>query len=212
MSKIVRIGVVDDHPLMRDGIVHSLRKSGKFKVVAEGASADEAFALAERFVPDMVLLDVNMPGGGVEAARRILALFPDMKIVMLTVSESFETVSSALDHGTKGYVLKGISSVQLIEILLSINDGDAYITPHLAARLLGRRTKSTSAQSTLPELTARESQILDYVAKGMTNREIARLVDLSEKTVKHHMTSVMHKLRVKNRNEAALTLRNEVKQ
>lgn len=207
MSSSITVGVVDDHPLMREGVVHCLRRSGKFEVVAEGASADDAVAIAERHAPELILLDVNMPGGGVEAVARILARFPNVKLIMLTVTENFETVCDAMDNGARGYVLKGISSDELIEILLTIHGGDAYVTPQLAARLLSRSTRATHDGSKIADLSVRETEILSDVAKGMTNKEIGRRLNLSEKTVKHYMTNVMQKLSVRNRMEAALALR-----
>lgn len=204
-----RIAVVDDHPLYRDGVVVTLAREGSFDVVGEGCSAAQALRIAEEVSPEIMLLDIGLPGGGIEAARALSQVSPNTKIIMLTASESEAHVSAALEAGARGYVLKGISAHDLVRTVRAVRDGETYVSPGLAARLLSNlksRAKSDAADE-LANLTQREDQILTCVANGRTNKEIARELNLSEKTVKHYMTNIMQKLHVRNRVEAALLLR-----
>lgn len=211
-ASLIRIVIVDDHPLLRDGVARSLTDSKRFEVVGEGASADDAVRLATERVPDMVLLDLSMPGGGVSAAQRIAERLPDTKIVILTVSEADEDIMAALRAGASGYVLKGVGAASLVEILQGIANGESYVSPSLAGRLLLEMKDRTARaeEKPLAGLTQRETQILRLVAEGLSNKEIARRLDLQEKTVKHHMTRVLNKLHVRNRTEAALIMRDTV--
>src|SRR5262245_12694317 len=205
MSDRIRVAVIDDHPLFREGVAHTIRSSKSLEVVAEGACADDAIRIVKDQLPDIVLLDVSMPGGGIEAARTISRVCPVVKTIMLTVSESEEHVAQALAAGAQGYVLKGTSRPELINTMRAVSRGESYVAPGLAARLLtiAKRPPTTAAQD-LPELTKREEGILDHVARGMTNKEIAKILNISEKTVKHNMTNIMQKLHVRNRVEAVL--------
>lgn len=205
----VRIVIADDHPLYRDGVAMTLDESGEFTVVSQGASADEAVALVDRSNPDMVLLDISMPGGGIEAARRISAGAPGTRIVMLTVSEAEEDVMEALKAGASGYVLKGVGGDELISTLRDIVAGQSYVSPALAARLLSamRKPKAPKPEDALEQLTDREVKILQLVSQGLSNKEVGRALDLQEKTIKHYMTSILQKLHVRNRVEAAVLAR-----
>lgn len=212
---VIRAIVVDDHPLFREGVARSLEESGQFTVIAQGGSAADAVRLAGDLNPDIVLLDLSMPGGGIEAAGRIAQNAPDVKVVVLTVSEASDDIMAALKAGAKGYVLKGVGSAALVEILQGIVKGESYVSPALAARLLTEmrlRPPPTGAEDPLSKLTAREEQILRLVAQGMSNKEVGRKLDLQEKTVKHHMTRILEKLQVRNRTEAAILLRDPVRQ
>jgi DNA-binding NarL/FixJ family response regulator len=198
---------VDDHPLFREGVAHILGATQGFEVVGQGSSADEALRLATRLLPDMMLLDITMPGGGIEAARSVAAACPVTKIVMLTGSEQEEHLMAALKAGARGYILKGIAARELISILRAVCGGDVYVSPGLAASLLLELTGATPSPrgaSPLDELTEREHQILERVAAGKSNKEIGQDLHLSEKTVKHYMTNILQKLQVRNRVEAAL--------
>jgi len=205
MPEPISIIVVDDHPLFREGVVTTLMESGKFEVVAQAGTKDDAIRLAGRHLPDLMLIDVSMPGGGIETADQIANTMPVIKVVMLTVSEQEQDVQAALKAQARGYVLKGVASSELISILQDIHLGDSYISPHLAANLLthnaNRKKKNTLEDFDLNE---RERQILEKLAIGMSNRDIANDIHLSEKTVKHYMTNIMHKLRVSNRVQAAI--------
>lgn len=209
MTNRVQIIVADDHPLLREGVVLSLQEHGRFEVLAQVGTADEAVAAVETHLPELALLDISMPGSGLTAAAEIARRFPAVAIVMLTVSESDEDLMAALKSGARGYVLKGVSAAQLIEVLLSVSEGASYVSPSLAARVLATmQTRSTPAvQAASEDLTAREVAILRLVATGLSNKEIARELELQEKTIKHYMTNILQKLQVRNRVEAALKAR-----
>jgi two-component system, NarL family, nitrate/nitrite response regulator NarL len=203
----IRIGVVDDHPLYREGVVTTLRSQSDMNVVAEGASSKEAMEIAENMLPDILLLDVRMPGSGLSCAAAIAAKFPVTKIIMLTVSEDDEDVLEAFRVGVSAYVLKGVSGGDLANIVRSIHNGEVYITPTLASRVLAEMTGTdakAAAPSGIDSLTERERQILERVACGDSNKEVAYGLEISEKTVKHYMTNIMQKLHARNRVEAAI--------
>jgi len=203
----LRLAVFDDHPLFRDGVVQLFLGVEGFEIVAEGCSAQEAIQAARTARPHIMLLDIDMPGGGVAAAAAISKIDPTIKVLMLTVSENERDVFASLDAGVSGYVLKGIGSQELIEVLLSVHRGEISITPTLAARLLaqGRQRRSgLSISQPIAALTSREIEILEHVARGLTNKEVARTLQLSDKTVKHYMTNIMQKLNARNRVEAVL--------
>lgn len=203
--KRLRIVLADDHPIFRDGLVRSLEESGEFEVAGTAGSADEAIALTRGLGPDLVLLDLSMPGGGIAAARAIARLDPAPRIVMLTVSEEETDVTDAMAAGALGYVLKGVSSAELRRILQRVAAGEAHITPSLAAHVLSvlRNSRDKPADPT-DDLSARETEILKAVARGLSNKEVALELGIQEKTVKHYMTSIMGKLHARNRVEAAL--------
>lgn len=209
MSEKIRIAVVDDHPMLREGVMHTLRQQSDFQVVGEGASATEALQIAEAELPDVMLVDVSMPGGGVEAVRSISLSCPAVKVVMLTVAENEDTVSAALAAGARGYILKGIGGGELAQAVRNIHSGEDYVSPGLAARLLaemGSRSafRTPEGVDVFATLNPREEQILVLVAEGLSNRAVGERLDLSEKTIKHYMTNILQKLRVRNRVEAAL--------
>jgi two-component system nitrate/nitrite response regulator NarL len=210
MSEAIKVVVVDDHPLLREGVARSLEETGNFAIVGQGGTADDAIRLAISANPDLALLDISMPGGGITAARRIAELAPSVKVVMLTVSEADDDIMAALDAGAKGYVLKGVGSAALAEILQGIARGESYVSPALAARLLAemriREPRGGRPDDPLSRLTRREEEILRLVATGMSNKEVGLKLDLQEKTVKHHMTRILNKLHVRNRTEAAILL------
>jgi two-component system, NarL family, nitrate/nitrite response regulator NarL len=210
----IRIAIVDDHPLFREGVAATLRNNPALELVGQGASAEQAIQIAQDLLPDILLLDISLPGNGIEATREIARLCPYIKVIMLTASENEDHVSSALEAGARGYILKGIGAEELMRTIQSIYQGESYVTPQLAARLLSVMKSPpahASSQDTLPALTKREEEILDGVAQGKTNKEIARALDISEKTVKHYMTNIMHKLQVRNRVEAALVVKRNSK-
>ncbi len=207
MRTPVRIIVADDHPLFREGVSRTLAEQEHFEVVGEGASAEDALQLARDTQPDLVLLDISMPGGGIRAAAKIASLFPDVRIAILTVSEAEDDVMEALKAGAHGYILKGVSGRELCEAVGEIARGGSYVSPTLAARLLkffNSDKQDAGPQARLEELSKREDQILRLVAQGLSNKEIALALDLQEKTVKHYMTAILKKLHVRNRVEAAI--------
>src|SRR5215472_7889390 len=209
MPDAIRIAVIDDHPMFREGAVQSLTCIDGIEVVAEGATAADALKVAEEFRPDVMLLDISLPGGGVEAAADIARECPGVRAVMLTASESELDVALALRAGARGYVLKGSSCAEVVETVRAIFRGESCVAPSLAARLLIQMGKRTELAASKPvnDLTTREEEILALVSNGMTNKEIANRLRLTERTVKHHMTSIMRKAKVRNRVEAMLMFR-----
>ncbi len=207
MSETIRIVVVDDHPLFRDGVATILQNEEDMEVVGQGASADEAVRLAGDLMPDAILLDIDMPGNGLQAARSITEAYPVIRIIMLTVSETEENLLGAMKAGAKAYILKGVAGRELLRIVRLVLAGESYVPPALAASLLtelGKPGGQKRAADLRDELTPREIEILELLAKGMSNKEIGEKLFLSEKTVKHYVTNILQKLQVHNRVEAAL--------
>lgn len=204
MGERIRILVADDHPLFREGVVHSLNTEPDMTVIGETTSSEAALSKTRDLLPDVVLLDVNMPGhSGLVAAAEIAHACPAVKIVMLTVSEHEEDLLAALKAGARGYVLKGVSARELADVVRAVASGEIYVSPSLAAGMLLELTRERRLDP-LDRLTAREKEVLRLVAEGLTNREVGERLGLAEKTVKHYMTNVLSKLHVRSRVEAAL--------
>jgi DNA-binding NarL/FixJ family response regulator len=202
----IRIAVIDDHPMFREGTVVVLTKANGIEVVGEGATATDAVAIAREHIPDVMLLDLHLPGGGIEAAASIARTCPNVRIVALTASEDEQDVTSALQAGARGYMLKGSSGDEVVETVRAVVRGETYVAPTLAARLLVNRGKriEVTADDDRRDLSSREEEIFALVAQGRSNKEVARSLNCTERTVKHHMTNIMQKLNVRNRVEAVL--------
>jgi two-component system, NarL family, nitrate/nitrite response regulator NarL len=209
MPDAIRIAVIDDHPMFREGAVQIFAGKDDIDVVAEGATAADALKIAQELGPDVMLLDIGLPGGGLEAAAIIAGTFPSVRAVMLTASESPHDIAAALRVGARGYILKGSSGAEVVETVRAIFKGESCVTPSLAERLpIGMRIRSEAAAHKCGDaFTSREEAILSLVSLGMTNREVANRLDLTERSVKHHMTSLMRKSKVRNRVEAMLMFR-----
>ncbi|MCB8983687.1 MAG: response regulator transcription factor [Ardenticatenaceae bacterium] len=204
MSEQIRLLVVDDHPLFRQGVVASLSAEPDLVVVGEAGSGEDAQKLAGDLLPDILLLDITMPGaGGIAAAHQINASWPVVRIIMLTVSEDQDNLMAALKAGARGYVLKGVSARELANAVRTVASGDVYISPSLASGILFEMTQA-QPDDLIGNLTEREKEILTLVAEGLTNKEIGEKLHLAEKTIKHYMTNVLQKLQVRSRVEAAL--------
>lgn len=204
MNDSINILVVDDHPLFRQGVVNSLQMDPEFKVVGETDSGQEALALARKLLPDVVLLDISMPGwSGIVTAEKIAMACPATVIVMLTGSDDKDKLLAALKAGARAYVLKGVSAKELASVVRSAVAGEVYVSPSIAAEMLVSLTQG-QAPDPLQELTDREREILALIGTGLTNREIGERIFLSEKTIKHYVTNILQKLQVRSRVEAAL--------
>lgn len=205
MTDSIRILLADDHPLFRDGVAHSLEAEPGFQIVGQADSGEEAIALARDTRPDIVLLDVSMPGcGGITAAETIAAELPATRIMMLTAAENRDVLMDALKAGAHGYVLKGVSAAVLRDVVRRVMGGEAYITPVLASSLLIEFSRPAPPHDPITDLAPREADILDLLKEGLTNREIGERMHLSEKTIKHYMTNILQKLHVRSRTEAVL--------
>lgn len=200
--------IVDDHALFRDGLASILAAQADIEVAGQGGTAQEAIRLARDLLPEIILLDIDMPGGGLEAARTIAAECPVTKIVVLTASEDDDHLIAALKAGARAYILKGVAARELLRILRAVAAGESYVPPALAASLLLEMhepaAQARKADNPIDELTEREREILEGLAAGLSNKEIGQKLFLSEKTVKHYMTNILQKLQVRNRVEAAL--------
>jgi two-component system, NarL family, nitrate/nitrite response regulator NarL len=204
---VIRVAIVDDHPIMLEGLVHTFDRESDFEVIGQGGSGAEAVQIAEMMLPDLILLDINMPGNGVEAARTISRTCPAVRIIMLTAYDGEQHVVDALRSGASGYVVKGVSSEELLKTARAIHGGEGYVSPGLAAKLLGKPRifrDQVPQRQTFVDLTVREEQILHLVCEGQSNKEIGEQIGLTEKTVKHYMTNILQKLHARNRVEAAL--------
>jgi len=205
MPEYIRILVADDHPLFREGVVHSLTSEPDFSVVGQASSGEDALRMARDLLPDVVLLDIGMPGwGGIVAAEKITTACPATRIVMLTVLEDEDKLLASFKAGAHAYVLKGVSAHELARVVRSVAEGEVYVTPSLAAGILVTLSQNRSPQDPLEGLTERESEILKLVGRGLTNREIGEQFHLSEKTIKHYITNILQKLHVRSRVEAAM--------
>jgi len=203
-----RIGVVDDHPLFREGVVRSLAENKDFVVVGEGASGADACRIARELNPDILLLDVSMPGNGLSTISDVLDTSPSMKVIMLTASEEVESLVTALRLGALGYVLKGVGARGLIDAITSVLRGSRAVSPAMTAKIMEKSLQRDRSAETL--LTPREVEIVDLVSMGLSNKRIGLKLDLQEKTVKHHMTQILTKLGVSNRTEAAMRWRDRL--
>lgn len=206
MQKI-RVIIADDHNLFRRGLQRILADYDDIDVVGEAADGEEAVALVRKMQPDVVLMDVAMPGlSGPEATRRIRAAQPDIRIIMLTVSDRDEDLFASIKAGARGYLLKNAQTTELTEAIRRVHAGEAIIAPTMAVRLLeefSHLAREAPQQLQTDELTDREIDVLRLVAQGLANKEIADRLDLSEHTVKTHLRNILDKLHLRSRAHAA---------
>jgi two-component system nitrate/nitrite response regulator NarL len=207
LTEAKSIIVVDDHSIFRTGVVQIFSDCADIEVVGEGASSADAVALAGSLSPDMTLLDISMPGGGIAACREIHSRWPDIKCIMLTVAEEEDVILQALDAGAAGYALKGIPGPELIAIVKAIAGGKYYVPPDKAARLLNAMRGQTAQDPTtagVARLSPKEERTLRLLARGFSNRQIAEATGVQVQTVKFHVSNILEKLKVASRVEAAL--------
>lgn len=205
-ERVLRLLVVDDHEVVRQGLVALLDRRAGFEVVAQAGTVAEAIAGAAKFEPDVVVMDVRLPdGSGIEACREIRATRPETRVVMLTSYPDEEAVLSAIIAGASGYLLKQVRGRDLVAAIESVGNGDSLLDPAVTEKILQRVRSAASggASDELSDLTAQERKILLHVAEGKTNKEIAAEVYLSDKTVKNYVSSILSKLNLQRRTQAA---------
>jgi DNA-binding NarL/FixJ family response regulator len=209
-SATIRVLVADDHPVVRRGMSALLSSLAGVEVVAEASTGAEALREAQLTRPDVVVMDVQMPAmDGVEATRRITALLPDVAVLVLTMFEDDETVLSAMRAGARGYLLKGAEQEDILAALHSVVAGQVVVGPGVAARLIAHLHAPRPDGVPFPELTPREREILDRIARGRSNGAIAAELGLAPKTVGNHVSAIFAKLRVVSRAEAIVRAREE---
>ena len=207
---VIRVLIADDQALFRRGLWVVLGTENGIKVVAEAENGEEAVAMAQELAPDVVLMDVRMPRiNGIEAARQISMDVPTTKILMLTVSDEEDDLYEAIKAGANGYLLKEISVEEVAEAIRAVAQGQSLISPSMASKLLNEfntlaKKAEERQQYPAPALTGRELEVLKLVAKGMSNREIADGLFISENTVKNHVRNILEKLHLHSRMEAVV--------
>ena len=205
-NRRLSILIVDDHEVVREGLVALLGRRPEFSVVGEAGTVAEAIDAARRFRPDLVIMDVRLPdGSGVEACREIRAEMPETRVVMLTSYPDEDAVLSAIIAGASGYLLKQVRARDLVAALLAVGRGESLLDPAVTGRVLERvrRIATADQPDELAQLTSQEQKILLLVAEGKTNKEIAAEVFLSDKTVKNYVSSILGKLNLERRAQAA---------
>lgn len=204
---VIRVAVADDHPVVRDGLVAMLHAEPDFEVVGEAASGLEAVSLVERVSPDVLLLDLEMPGlDGVGVLRRLRELDSGTRVIVFTVFDTDERIIAAVEAGASGYLLKGVPRAEIFAAIRVVHGGGSLLQPvvastvlrHVAAR--GRSGEATATRAII--LTPRESSVLQHLARGRSNKQIAAALGVSERTVKFHVSTLFTKLGATNRTEA----------
>lgn len=217
----IKILIADDHALLRQGIKRVLNFEDDLEVIGEAEEGQEALGRTLMLQPDILLLDLNMPGlSGLEVAKQLKQAGSETKIIALTIHDSDNYVLEMLKNGALGYLLKDVEPNVLIKAIHVVNDGNAFVYPKLAERLFGSialtddvetRAREMLLESRGERLTSREMDVLECIAKGFSNQDISKALGLSEKTVKNHLTSIFHKLKVNDRTQALVyVLKNKI--
>jgi DNA-binding NarL/FixJ family response regulator len=206
----IRVLVADDHPLFREGVQVLLQSVSDMEVAGQAMSGDEAVELAAALAPDVILMDLQMPGcNGIEATRRILQERPETGILVLTMFEDDDSVFAAMRAGARGYLLKGADGDDILRAIRAVARGEAIFGPSIAQRLIAffASPQASTPPTPFPELTDREREILDLVAQGLGNWDIAHRLGVNEKTVRNHVSTIFAKLQVAGRAEAIVRAR-----
>ena len=205
MSKPITVMIVDDHDMVRQGAAVYLKAQGDISVVAEASSGEQAVRMAREYVPDVVLMDLVMPGmDGVDATRRVKDISPRTQIIVLTSYHKDEHIFPALQAGAISYLLKDVKAAELCEAIRRAADGEATLHPRVAARLIKQFRVEPERVNPFTELTEREMDVLKLIAKGYTNAKIAEELVISQGTVKGHVSNILSKLHLADRTQAAV--------
>lgn len=210
MTEPIRILIADDHTLFREGLQSLFESLPDLEVVGEAATGEEAMAQALELQPDVVLMDVQMPGvNGIQATRRILQASPHIGVVIVTMFEDDDSVFAAMRAGARGYVLKGADQEEMLRVLRAVARGEALFGPAIAERLMDffAAPRPPAPETIFPELTDREREVLTHLAQGRNNAAIARRLVISPKTVRNHVSNIFSKLQVADRAEAIIRAR-----
>ncbi|MCW5853311.1 MAG: response regulator transcription factor [Anaerolineae bacterium] len=206
----LRILLADDHPLFRHGLAALLKQTPDFEVVGEATTGEEVVALANSLQPDLVLMDIRMPGvNGIEATRRILAARPTTRVLVVTMFEDDASVFTAMRAGARGYILKDADKDEMLRAIRAVGSGEAIFSPAIATRMIEffAAPRPAAASDAFPDLTEREREILNLMAQGMNNVEIAQRLVLSHPTVRNYVSSIFSKLQVADRAQAIVRAR-----
>lgn len=206
----IRTLLADDHALFREGLRALLSLIADIEVIGEAATGDEAIARAEELQPDVILMDIQMPGvNGIESTRRITSDSPHIGVIIVTMFEDDDSVFTAMRAGARGYVLKGADLDEMLTVIRAVAAGDAHFGPEIARRLMSffAVSKQPSVADAFPELTTRERQVLHLIARGKNNQEIADDLYLSSKTIRNHISNIFAKLQVADRAQAIIRAR-----
>ena len=209
-ARQLRILIADDHPLFRDGLRVLLESVNDMQVVGEATSGEDVVALASALQPEVILMDIKMPGlNGIEATRRILSAAPGIKILIVSMFEDDDSVFAALRAGARGYILKGAVQAETLRAIRAVGNGEAIFSPAIAQRVIQyfASPRAGALPPAFPELTEREYEILQLIAQRATNMEIAAKLVLSPKTVRNHVSNIFSKLHVADRTEAMMAAR-----
>ena len=208
---MITLLIVDDHPVVRDGLTALIDTVDNVTVVAQADTAERAISAAQVHRPDVVLMDLNLPGAsGIYATRRIIQALPGTGVLVLTMSEDDESILAAIRAGARGYLLKGARQQEILNAIETVAAGGALFSPHAAQRLLERLShlpESRDVVPPFPELTARERQVLELAGDGLRNRAIAQRLGISQKTVANYLSTIFVKLHVEDRAQAILLAR-----
>lgn len=203
-TPIIRLMIVDDHEVVRLGLRSLLSMYPTIEIVGEAANANHSIALALQKKPDIILMDIRMPEkSGIDACREIKKVLPSANLIMLTSYDDEEAIHKSILAGASGYVLKEIGSQELIHTIEAVAEGKSLLDPAIAAKLLRKIREKDEEENELAKLTHQEKQLLSLIAKGKTNREIASVMILSEKTIRNYVSLILDKLNLHNRAEAA---------
>jgi DNA-binding NarL/FixJ family response regulator len=203
VMKVARVLVVDDHALFRKGVVGVIMEAEGFEVVGEAGEGREALAKVKELKPDVVVMDIYMPGmDGLETTRQIKEIVPAAKVVILTISEEDENLFEAVKAGANGYMLKSAEPETLCQTLRGVVRGEAVLSPSMGAKILeefARQSRRAGEEASGPRLSPKEREVLQLLTRGAVNKEIAAALNITENTVKNHMKSIMEKLHLENR-------------